>query len=32
MGDCFAYACARAYHIPLLFKGSDFGYTDIVVA
>lgn len=32
MGDCFAYACARAYRIPLLFKGNDFGHTDIIVA
>lgn len=32
MGDCFAYACARAYRLPLLFKGNDFVHTDIVVA
>ena len=32
MGDCFAYACAQAHRIPLLFKGNDFGHTDIVVA
>lgn len=25
MGDCFAYACARARNVPLLFKGDDFG-------
>lgn len=29
MGDCFAYACARAYRSPLLFKGDDFSRTDI---
>ena len=28
-GDCFAYALARAAHEPLLFKGEDFGHTDI---
>ena len=32
MGGCFAYACARTHGIPLLFKGNDFGHTDIVVA
>lgn len=29
MGDCFAYACARANGARLLFKGDDFGRTDI---
>lgn len=29
MGDCFAYACARVHGVPLLFKGNDFGFTDI---
>ena len=28
-GDCFAYALARATGEPLLFKGEDFGFTDI---
>lgn len=32
MGDCFAYACARTHAVPLLFKGDDFGRTDIAVA
>jgi ribonuclease VapC len=32
MGDCFAYACARAAVQPLLFKGSDFSQTDIAAA
>jgi ribonuclease VapC len=31
-GDCFAYACAKAWRIPLLFKGNDFIQTDIVIA
>ena len=29
MGDCFAYACAKTHGAPLLFKGDDFGLTDI---
>lgn len=29
MGDCFAYACAKANGVPLLFKGNDFSQTDI---
>ena len=29
MGDCFAYACARANRARLLFKGEDFTKTDI---
>ena len=28
-GDCFAYALARDKREPLLFKGDDFGHTDI---
>jgi ribonuclease VapC len=32
MGDCFAYACSRALDVPLLFKGDDFGQTDITPA
>ena len=31
-GDCFAYACAKANRAALLFKGDDFGKTDIRVA
>ena len=31
-GDCFAYALARATGEPLLFKGDDFGHTDIAPA
>ena len=32
MGDCFAYACARHYNQPLMFKGGDFPLTDIEAA
>ncbi len=28
-GDLFAYALARALNAPLLFKGDDFGRTDV---
>jgi ribonuclease VapC len=31
-GDCFAYALARDKDEPLLFKGTDFGSTDVRVA
>jgi ribonuclease VapC len=31
-GDCFAYALARSRNEPLLFKGTDFGRTDILRA
>jgi ribonuclease VapC len=29
MGDCFAYACAKALNVPLLYKGNDFAQTDL---
>ena len=29
MGDCLAYACAKAANAKLLFKGNDFTRTDI---
>lgn len=29
LGDCFVYALARTAGEPLLFKGRDFGRTDI---
>jgi ribonuclease VapC len=32
MGDCFAYACAKANRAALLFKGEDFSKTDIRAA
>jgi ribonuclease VapC len=32
MGDCFAYACAKANRARLLFKGDDFTKTDIPAA
>ena len=28
-GDCFAYALAKDKNQSLLFKGRDFGYTDV---
>ena len=31
-GDCFSYALAKVSGQPLLFKGDDFGHTDIVAA
>jgi ribonuclease VapC len=31
-GDCFAYALAKTCGEPLLFKGDDFGHTDITAA
>jgi ribonuclease VapC len=32
IGDCFAYALAIRTGDPLLFKGNDFGQTDVLVA
>ncbi len=32
MGDCYAYACAKAHGAKLLFKGDDFIKTDITPA
>ena len=32
MGDCFAYACAKANRAELLFKGDDFTKTDVTRA
>lgn len=32
LGDCCSYAAARGLNLPLLFKGDDFGHTDIVPA
>lgn len=29
MGDCFAYACAKASNADLLYKGDDFAHTDL---
>ncbi|HZD49704.1 MAG TPA: type II toxin-antitoxin system VapC family toxin [Silvibacterium sp.] len=31
-GDCFAYALARDKGEPLLFKGNEFPYTDLIPA
>jgi ribonuclease VapC len=32
LGDCFSYALAKHLGEPLLFKGGDFGKTDVLVA
>lgn len=32
LGDCFCYALAKSLNAPLLYKGGDFGQTDIVSA
>ena len=29
LGDCFAYACARALSVPLLYNGDDSARTDL---
>ena len=31
-GDCFSYALAVFLAAPLLFKGDDFGATDVTAA
>ena len=31
MGDCFAYACAKANDARLLYKGDDFTMTDMAL-
>jgi ribonuclease VapC len=31
-GDCFSYALAKVMGEPLLFKGNDFGKTDVLAA
>ena len=31
-GDCFSYALAVSLAAPLLFKGDDFGATDVTAA
>jgi ribonuclease VapC len=30
LGDCAAYALAKARGLPLLFKGNDFARTDVL--
>lgn len=32
LGDCFSYALAKSLGAPLLYKGGDFGLTDIASA
>jgi ribonuclease VapC len=29
-GDCLAYAVSAVMQAPLLFKGADFGQTDVM--
>ncbi|MEM8975163.1 MAG: type II toxin-antitoxin system VapC family toxin [Pseudomonadota bacterium] len=29
LGDCFAYACAKAYNMRIIYKGGDFARTDL---
>lgn len=31
-GDCFAYALAATVQDPLLYKGDDFNWTDVLTA
>lgn len=31
-GDCFAYGLAKRTELPLLWKGDDFGHTDVAAA
>ncbi|RYE79005.1 MAG: type II toxin-antitoxin system VapC family toxin [Myxococcales bacterium] len=31
-GDCFSYALAKTWGVPLLFKGNDFTQTDVASA
>ncbi len=28
-GDCFSYALAKSFDEPLLYKGTDFSFTDV---
>jgi ribonuclease VapC len=30
-GDCLTYAVSAVIRAPLLFKGADFGQTDVMV-
>lgn len=32
LGDCFAYACAKAHGVPILCKGDGFRQTDARLA
>jgi ribonuclease VapC len=32
LADCMSYACAKAYRVPLMFKGEDFAHTDAKAA
>ena len=32
LADCFSYALAKVQRAPLLFKGNEFGMTDLIPA
>ena len=32
LADCMSYACAKEHGVPILFKGRDFGRTDLQIA
>lgn len=32
MADCYSFALAKALDLPLLYKGNDFIYTDVIAA
>jgi ribonuclease VapC len=32
MGDCYSYALAKTLRLPILFKGDDFGRSDLEAA
>jgi ribonuclease VapC len=32
LADCFHYACARHYHVPILSTADEFRFTDIETA
>lgn len=29
LGDCFSYACAKAYRIKVAYSGNEFSETDL---
>lgn len=29
LGDCFSYACAKAFRLKIIYKGNDFAETDL---
>lgn len=32
LADALSYACAKAFDVPILFKGDDFAATDLKIA